>query len=285
MCWEEGWSASFKKDSVLTTLAGGPWEGVTLTVLKVGSCGWLRDLAIKKASYRLNRPNHFWSSYSILESVEEDGRWDVDLTDLSSLTSSELVAFLSSVFFFSAGCPLKPNSALAIHDPHYRHVPGPQGWDWEWQKMADPWMELKTWFLASPSLIYKTGWTARLIVQESEVYNAGNQSLDFSTQGSLPFFLVTTACTDAMQIKTSHHWQEEDIIVYTIPRRHNSLHNTKSLKIYNSEAKFRVHWTCAKRKRCYDITLSRVHSTGTGRPVETQTSFSDIWQAGMCKPD
>ena len=94
-------------------------------------------------------------------------------------------------------------------------------------------MEMKTWFLVS--LIYKTVWKAGLILQESEVYNAGNQSLVFQHRGPYPFFLVTTACTDAMQIKTSHHVAAAPMLLTR--RRHNSLYNTKNAKIYISEAK------------------------------------------------
>ena len=56
---------------------------MTLTVLNVGSCGRLRVLAISKASKWLNRSDHFWSCSSILFSADDDdGRLDVDLTDL-----------------------------------------------------------------------------------------------------------------------------------------------------------------------------------------------------------
>ena len=60
---------------------------------------------------RLNRSDHFWSIFSIFWSVDinEAGRLDEDLTDLSGLTDLELLTFLSSLFFFfSAGCSLKP---------------------------------------------------------------------------------------------------------------------------------------------------------------------------------
>ena len=54
-----------------------------------------------------------------------------------------------------------------------------------------------------------------------------------------------------------------------------------------------LHSTCAKRKRCNDVTLSgleevqgatlRVHSTGISRPVETQDVF--FWRlAGQSAP-
>ena len=67
---------------------------------------------------------------------------------------------------------------------------------------------------------------------------------------------------------------------------------TKKMKTLNSEI-FRVHCTCAKRKRCYDVTLSRqegstmrhwwVHSTRTSQPVETQDVF--FWRlAGRSAP-
>ena len=96
---------------------GGPVsKKVTLTVLKVGSCGRSRVLAINKHSNRLNRSDQFWSSSSIpqfLKSVEEDGRWDVNLTGLADFTGLELVAFLSSIFF-SASYPLKPGDLMVL---------------------------------------------------------------------------------------------------------------------------------------------------------------------------
>ena len=117
----------FRKGSVLTTLAGGVWVSATLTVLKVGSCGRSRVLAINNASNRLNRSDHFWSSSANLESVEEDvsgrleagfswlvqveasGHLEDDFTALSGLTDLEDVDFLPSAFlFFSAGGALKP---------------------------------------------------------------------------------------------------------------------------------------------------------------------------------
>ena len=41
---------------------------------------------------------------------------------------------------------------------------------------------------------------------------------------------------------------------------------------------------CLDRKEVRCATW-RVHSTGTGRPVETQDVFSDIWRAGLRRPD
>ena len=75
----------------LATLAGGEWEGVTLTEdEKVGG----KVLAMRRASKQLNLSDHFWSSCSIWLSV-------ADLLSTGFLDSE--VVGLSFLAFFSVG--------------------------------------------------------------------------------------------------------------------------------------------------------------------------------------
>ena len=119
----------------------------------------------------------------------------------------------------------------------------------------------------------------------------------FFNTGVLTLFLVLTACTDAMQTKTSHHVAAAPTSLTR--RRHYSLCNTKNQKIYISEAKSKYsdkklyNFNLTKNSVCTEhapnekdammspcldrkeerCTTWRVHKTGTGQLVETQDVF------------
>ena len=123
----------------------------------------------------------------------------------------------------------------------------------------------------------------------------------FLKTGVLTLSLVTTTCTDAMQIKTSHNVASAPMSLTR--RRHNSLYNTKNLEIYifsQKTLKFQSHknFVCTDNApnkkdamRCFldrkevRCTTWRVHSIGTNQPVKTQDAVFDVWQAGPRRPD
>ena len=272
--------ASLMKGSVeWAAEAGGEWVGVTLTLAEVGSI----VLANKRTSNLLNLSDHFWSSSAICESTFE--LLAIGLTALEVDRSRATVGGNFTVPCWSTA------PKIATSDKSTSDSLSLEGVD-------------SSFFASRFSfLILYQGVESCKRYSGEKASHIWQSESGFSTQGSLPFPLSLQCAQTRWLSKLAITWPQvpllwpEDILIYRlyiICCYYKRQLNSQYLKIFHkfqSHKIIRVHihkpnkkdamtsrYLDTKEVRC---ATWQVHSTGTGRPVETQ----DVWRAGLRRPD